>query len=65
MKRQQERRRLLAEEKMDGDTEEQMLVDKSIHAAETHPDIMGNNRVLAMGLAIISAGSGLNRPSRK
>jgi cytochrome P450 len=57
MKRQQERRQLLAEKKMDGDTEEQTLTDKFIHAAETHPDIMGNNEVLAMGLSIIAAGS--------
>lgn len=57
MKRQQERRQLLAEKKIDGDAEEQTLADKFIHAAETHPDIMGNNEVLAMGLSIIAAGS--------
>jgi cytochrome P450 len=57
MKRQQERRRLLAEKKMDGDAEEQTLTDKFIHAAETHPDVMGNSEVLAMGLSIIAAGS--------
>jgi cytochrome P450 len=57
MKRQQERRHLLAEKKINGDSEEQTLTDKFIHAAEAHPEVMGNNEVLAMGLSIIVAGS--------
>ena len=57
MKRQQERRQLLAEKKIEGDSEEQTLTDKFIHAAEAHPDVMGNTEVLAMGLSIIAAGS--------
>jgi cytochrome P450 len=57
MKRQQEHRQLLAEKKTDSDAEEQTLTDKFFHAAETHPDIMSNNEVLAMGLSIIAAGS--------
>jgi cytochrome P450 len=57
MKRQQERRQLLAEKKVDGTSEAQTLTDKFIQAAEAHPDIMGNNEVLAMGLSIIAAGS--------
>jgi cytochrome P450 len=55
-KRQQERRQLLAEKKMDGDVEEQTLTDRFIHAAETHPDVMGNSEVLAMRLSIIATG---------
>ena len=39
---------------MDVDAEEQTLTDKFIHAAETHPDVMGNREVLAMGLSIIA-----------
>jgi|SRR5277367_4431999 len=54
MKRRQERRQLLAEKKMDVDAEEQTLTDKFIYAAETHPDVMGNSEVLAMGLSIIA-----------
>jgi hypothetical protein len=57
MKRQQERRQLLAEKKIDGDSKAQTLTDKFLYAAEAHPDIMGYNEVLAMGLSVIAAGS--------
>lgn len=57
MKRQQERRHLLAEKKINGDSEAQTLTDKFLYAAEAHPDVMGNNEILAMGLSIIAAGS--------
>jgi cytochrome P450 len=57
MERQQERRQLLAEKKIDGTSEAQTLTDKFTQTAEAHPDIMGYNEVLAMGLSIIAAGS--------
>jgi hypothetical protein len=57
IKHQQERRQLLAEKKIDGDTEAQTLTDKFLHAVEAHPDVMGSNEILAMGLSIIVAGS--------
>ena len=57
VERQQARRQLLAERKVGGDSGEQTLTDKFIHAAEAHPDVMGDNEVLAMGLSIIAAGS--------
>jgi cytochrome P450 len=57
MKRQQERRQLLAEKKIDGDSVAQTLTDKFLYAAEAHPDVMGSNEILAMGLSIIVAGS--------
>ncbi len=57
IKSQQRRRRLLAEKKVDGNSEEQTLTDKFIHAAEANPDTMGDREVLAMALSIIAAGS--------
>lgn len=65
MKCQQERRQLLAEKKINGDSEEQTLTDKFIRAAEDHPDVMGNNEVFAMGLSIIAAGSDTTAISRE
>ena len=55
--RQQERRQLLAEKKVAGDSAEQTLTDKFIHASEAHPDVVGDAAVLGMGLSIIAAGS--------
>jgi cytochrome P450 len=57
MKHQQERRQLLEEKKIDGDTEAQTLTDKFLNAVEAHPDVMGSSEILAMGLSIVLAGS--------
>ena len=57
IKSQQRRRQLLAEKEVDGNSEEQTLTDKFIHASDANPDIMGDREVLAMALSIIAAGS--------
>ncbi|QIW97248.1 hypothetical protein AMS68_002766 [Peltaster fructicola] len=54
---QAERRRLRAQGKKDNDSGLATLTDKFLSSSAAHPEVVGDDEVLAMGLSIVAAGS--------